>query len=282
MERLNEHISSANAAVAVGDVPAAMHSVLAIVVNFPDKNNQGRYDILQAFGFKAHFEGYKLTEQTISLLEERFLNNEEEPTLYRAHAACYLAHYSLHQTSTDGIVYFKRILKLCDGASSLERGTTVSRRDDRSAEYSRCSVGDILDSFRGLSLEAIELRLQSTGLQRELEFEVFQRKIMAIQGPNGRVIKRTTPLPPTITSAVIEQVKALPENDVTFLILPDAGVYTHPLVRLRNTASARSQSTLRNFILEKRHRFSIRYRYFHVTRNRVDKRIPCQLSSLLA
>jgi hypothetical protein len=78
---------------------------------------------------------------------------------------------------------------------------------------------------------AIEIRLQNnyfTGLQRELEIEVFQERMLAIQGENGMRFARTIPLPPAITSAVIEQVKALPKKDVTFLFLSSADLYTLP------------------------------------------------------
>jgi hypothetical protein len=228
MERVNQHLNSANVAMAAGDMRATMDGFIAAVIDFPHKNHRERYNILQVFGLSTHMEGYKLTEQTISILEERLLNNEEEPTLYRAHAACYLANYSLHETCTDGIVYFKRILNLCDGASSQERRATVSRRVAFDFEGVECSVGEILDSLRGLALEAIELRLRKNHYPSEAKVEAFQNLMMAIQGPNGKMVKRTEPLPPAITSAVIEQVKALPEKDVTFLILPDADVYTLP------------------------------------------------------
>jgi hypothetical protein len=235
MERVNEHLNSADVATMAVYVWAAVDAfslldLLAGVIDFPlKKNHQGRYDMLQAFGYNTYLEGYKLTEQIISLLEERLLNNEEEPTLYRAHAACYLANYSLEQTCTDGIVYFKRILNICDGASSQERRATLMRRvayDD--PEGVECSVGEILDSFRGIAVEAIEIRSLSTGRQIELEVELFRNTIQAIQGANGMKIKHTISLPPAITSAVIEQVKALPEKDVTFLILPNADLFTLP------------------------------------------------------
>jgi hypothetical protein len=202
----------------------ALSGSLAEVIASRDKNDPFRYKILQDFGLLIAAEKYKLAEQDKTLLEERLLNNEEESTLCRAYAAYFLAHCCLHQTCTDGIVYYQHILDLCDGASTQERRSTVPGIKNADEQV---LVGKILDNFQKLAEEAIKIRSQKnqfTGLCREHEVEEFKTIILALHGPNGMKFCQIISQPPAITTTVMEQVNALPEKDVTLLILPDAGL----------------------------------------------------------
>jgi hypothetical protein len=230
MESFHELWLAADVVMARGDKRAAMDAFLAVVIDFPDKNHAERYDLFQMFGFLIHADKYKLTEQDKSLLEEKLLNNEEEPTLYRAHASYVLANYSLHRAGTDGIVYYQRILSLCNDTSFEERRVTVLRRfaqDD--SEGVDCTVGEVLDGLRRFADDAIEFQrlqciTQFTGLQRELGVEKLKSTMLPAQGPNGLAPKQLIIQPPAITSAIIEQVNGLPEKDIALLIFQDGEV----------------------------------------------------------
>jgi hypothetical protein len=233
MQRVHDSWLAAEGAMERGgDKRAVMDAFLAAVVDSFDKNDPLRYGSLQMFGFLIHAEKYKLTEQDKSLLEEQLLNNEEEPTLYRAHASYVLANYSLHQAGNYGIVYYQRILNLCNETSFEERRNIVLRRftpDD--FEGVECLVGEILDGLRAFAEEAIEFQhdeciTKFTGLQRELGVEQFKNIVLPRQGPNGLKPKALRHDPPAITSTVIEQVKGLPDKDTALLIICDEKLAT--------------------------------------------------------
>jgi hypothetical protein len=168
--------------------------------------------------FFNYGDKYKLTEQDKFLLEERLLNNEEEPTLYRVHAAYILANFPYVKHARTAFSTISAFWTFATGPLS---------RNDATQYRVKFLVREILDGLRGLAEFAIKLQHEAyvteyTGSQRELGVEWFKRSILSMQGPNGLKPKAVYHHPPhAITSAVIEQVKGLPEKDITLLILPE-------------------------------------------------------------
>jgi hypothetical protein len=224
---------AATAAMARGDMQAAVGHYLAAVIIFHEKDHSIRFGLFSVLQIVIYQEQFKLTEQNISVIKRRFLNNKKEPVHYRADAAYILAKNASAWTSSmspcpcpdaskaAATVYYQRVLDFCDGASSRERRKAASKLF-LPGDGGECSVGELLDGLKREADYAIKLAadpvddfsrplLGITGINSEVASELFQSTFLSSQGRN----------PSAITSTVIEQVKALPEEDVILLIQPD-------------------------------------------------------------
>jgi hypothetical protein len=100
------------------------------------------------------------------------------------------------------------------------------------------SVGEFLDELRSSADCSMKLLAdpvgyisrnlaETTGMHRGAASELIKSAFMTSQGTNG-TLEEMFRKPPAVTSTVIEQVKALPEKDITLLIRPDADLVIPP------------------------------------------------------
>jgi hypothetical protein len=217
------------------DYRTAADKYLELVLASPSVWFEPRWGIFFSYKSTMLENQFALTQHDITTLKTKFAENEQEPMLYRAQAAFLLGVLKMerpHECMYDGVGYtdyLQQAATFCDGASRSERNRIISTLDTDPDSFSggqirniNTTVGEELDrlkiAIRNYQADSHALIRQTMLKSIGRDDQPFAEEIIRSIYSAIPVSPEDVPRPPAITSGIIEQVKSLPQEDVSVLI----------------------------------------------------------------
>jgi hypothetical protein len=245
-------LQEASVARNLHDYRGAADKQLEAVIAAPSVWSGMRWDMFYLYFSMLIGNWTKVLDRDYIILKANFVENEEEPILFRAFAAYLLGLMTADMDEEQTISYFRMALSLCERVTLKEgkievlylnpkEATLLTVSPDSQTQCIREILEDTKQEIRKL-LEFLEdserkaqkeeddrlyqadpnefivqMMMKTNGGSREMANEMIQH--MLADGPLDDPLKRLRP--PKISSKVIEQISRFPEKDTIFFICED-------------------------------------------------------------
>jgi hypothetical protein len=218
----------------------AADKYLELVLASPSVWFEARWGIFFLYKKIMLMNQVAVTQHDITTLRTKFVENVHEPMFYRAQAASLLGVLKMERRHEyDDVVwtdYMQQVATFCDGASRSERNRIISTPDTDPDSFSggqirniNTTVGEKLDRLKSAVQRYLDV---ARNYQADPHEFILQTMLKSTEGDDRpfaeemiRSIFNTIPVspedvfrPPAITSGIIEQVKSLPQEDVSVLV----------------------------------------------------------------